>query len=40
MINEKKDKGVIVSVNNQGELLIRKNKKVKKVKVNQIKYLF
>ena len=40
MINEKTDKGVIVSVNNQGELLIRKNKKVKKVKVNQIKYLF
>ena len=40
MINEKKDEGVIVSVNNQGELLIRKNKKVKKVKVNQIKYLF
>ena len=40
MKNEKKDKGVIVSVNNQGELLIRKNKKVKKVKVNQIKYLF
>jgi hypothetical protein len=40
MINENKDKGVVVSVNNQGELLIRKNKKVKKVKVNQIKYLF
>ena len=40
MINEKKDEGVIVSVNNQGDLLIRKNKKVKKVKVNQIKYLF